>query len=235
MHKRMDDLTLMELKQDACWRRDARGRMIESNEPEPKPAPRVFLRRTLAGDAVRFGQTVPDALADQLTEIVRQQRPATDLCDSFPARDAVVAVLERQAPVTSEQGGPSYRFPDVLAMPSETVQVTDATLGLVRDTFPWLCHILAGWGPAFVVVRDGAAVSACFTARNGPAVCEAGVVTLDAFRGHGYAALATAAWAAGLQAEGRIPLYSTSWDNLASQGVARKLGLIQYGANFKWT
>jgi hypothetical protein len=39
-----------------------------------------------------------------------------------------------------------------------------------------------------------------------------------------------AAWAATLRASGRVPIYSTSWDNLASQAVARKLGLPLFGA-----
>jgi hypothetical protein len=231
----MDDRTLMKRRADVLYRHDARGRMVESNEPKPEPAPRLFLGRTLAGDVVRFGQTVPAALAGQLTEIVMRQPPATDLCASFEARDALVAALEQHSPIAWEGSGPNYRFPDAIAMPSEAVQVTEATFDLVRDTFPWLYHDLPGWGPAFVVVRDGAAVSACFTARIGPIVCEAGVFTLAEFRGRGHAATATAAWGAGLQAMGRVPLYSTSWDNVASQSVAGRVGLIQYGADATWT
>ncbi|MDQ3856704.1 MAG: GNAT family N-acetyltransferase, partial [Chloroflexota bacterium] len=30
---------------------------------------------------------------------------------------------------------------------------------------------------------------------------------------------------------GKVPLYSTSWDNSASQAVARKLGLVQYATD----
>ena len=45
-------------------------------------------------------------------------------------------------------------------------------------------------------------------------------------------ALVVAAWAHAIRAEGRTPLYSTSWDNAASQGVARKLGLVIYGTDF---
>jgi hypothetical protein len=38
-----------------------------------------------------------------------------------------------------------------------------------------------------------------------------------------------AAWARAIRESGGEPLYSTSWDNKASRGVARKLGLLLYG------
>ena len=49
-----------------------------------------------------------------------------------------------------------------------------------------------------------------------------------------HAAAVVAAWAAAVRASGRLPLYSTSWDNVASQGVARKLGLVLYGADLSF-
>ena len=66
-----------------------------------------------------------------------------------------------------------------------------------------------------------------FSARLSERVAEAGVNTLEAYRGRGYAPTVVAAWAHAIRATGRIPLYSTSWDNHASRTVARKLGLVQ--------
>lgn len=38
----------------------------------------------------------------------------------------------------------------------------------------------------------------------------------------------TTAWVAEVKKQGRIALYSTSWDNFAPQSLARNLNLIQY-------
>ena len=63
----------------------------------------------------------------------------------------------------------------------------------------------------------------------------AGVETVEAYRGRGYARAVTAVWAAALRSEGRLPLYSTSWDNVASQRVAGALGAVQYAVDFSLT
>jgi predicted GNAT family acetyltransferase len=115
--------------------------------------------------------------------------------------------------------------------PDNVVQLTNVNLDLARESFSWLYHDLKGWQPGFVAVQDGIAVSACYSSRIGSEAAEAGVDTLAEYRGHGYASDVTAAWAAAVRASGRIPLYSTSWGNVASQGVARRLGLILYGAD----
>lgn len=231
----MDDREIMALHADVLFTYDARGRMQTSNEPDGGPAPRLLLGCSMNGSVVRFGQTVTEELARRVTEIIAHQLPAGTFQLPVAVVVAVREALESQAPVTEEGGGPVYRFPPAIPRTSETVRLTDANLELARETYPWLLHELEGWWPCFAVVRDGAAVSICFSSRIGPRACEAGVETIPAFRGRGYAATVTAAWAASIRDTGRIPLYSTSWENLASQGVASRLGLTMVGADVTWT
>ena len=213
---------------------DVRGRMLRTNEPDGRPAPRLFLGRTAGGHVVRFGATVPEAVARQLTEIVERQPPVRDLQIPPPMHAAIRDILERHAPIAHERGGPAYRFPDALPPTGNAVPVTDANREVVRDRFSWLYRELAGWAPCCAAMVDGQAVSVCFSSRIGDRAMEAGVFTLPDFRGHGHAVRATAAWSQAVRATGRVPLYSTAWENLASQGVARRLGLIPYGAHAAW-
>jgi RimJ/RimL family protein N-acetyltransferase len=231
----MDDVVLMGVRADTIFTYDDRGRMLCVNEPERRPAPLVFLGRTAAGHVVRFGAALPDTVAERLTALVARLPADGDLPISAAVRAAVRDALERQALVTTEGSGPNYRFPDSIARPNEVIQVTAANIDVARETYPWLYEDLAGWAPCFAVLRDGAAVSVCFSSRIGKRAVEAGVETLPDFRGRGYAVAATAAWGAAVRAAGRIPLYGTAWGNLASQAVARKVGLIMFGADTMWT
>jgi hypothetical protein len=233
----MDDRDLMGLRADTDFTYDARGRMLLSNEPcqaARRPVPRLFLGRTVAGHVVRFGAALPDALARRLQDMIDLQPPTGDLQAPMTDLTAVRAALSEHAPIEEEGGGPAYRFPASVARPGEAVPLTAANRALVRETFPWLYVELADWWPCFAVVRDGAAISVCYSARRTARAAEAGVETLAAFRGHGYAGLVTAAWGVAIREADRIPLYSTGWDNLASQAVARRLGLIMFGADKTW-
>jgi hypothetical protein len=234
----MDDRDLMRFAADTGYTYDARGRMLRTNEPreaERRPAPRLFLGRTTAGNIVRVGASVPDVVARRLEEILEREPPTSDLRASPAALDALRQALAQHAPITREGAGPTYRFPEYIARCGGAVRVTAANRELVRGTYPWLYDEVADWQPCFAVVHDGAAVSVCFSSRLSAAAAEAGVETLPVFRGRGHASAATAAWANAIRDSGRIPLYSTNWENLASQGVARRLGLILFGATSSWT
>lgn len=234
----MDERTLMGIQADTSFTYDARGRMLRSNEPREdarRPAPRLFLGRTTAGHVVRFGAGLPDDVVRHLGAMFERSPPSGAPATPPAALAAVREALTSHASVTAEESGPAYRFPVSLARSGEAVRLTDANRGLARDTYPWLHNEIGDWQPCFVVVRDGAVVSVCFSSRIGVAAAAAGVETLPGFRGHGYAAAVTAAWGVSVRAEGRIPLYGTAWDNVASQGVARRLGLIMFGTDATWT
>ena len=106
--------------------------------------------------------------------------------------------------------------------------IDERSANLLNRYFPYTRSVLADRMPVVGVVVEGSVVSACFSARRGPIACEAGVATEEAYRGRGFGAAVVAAWRHAVEADGRVPLYSTSWDNAASLGIARKLGLIPY-------
>ena len=64
-----------------------------------------------------------------------------------------------------------------------------------------------------------------------PLAAEAGIETLPAYRRRGLGAQAVVKWASLVRESGRTPLYSTSWENTASQGLAKNLRLVQYGTD----
>lgn len=234
----MSHRELMETEADTAFTYDTRGRMLLSNEPLPSerhPAQRFCLWRTRDGHVIRFGAALPDDVVALLTEIAAREPIGDDLRSPPVTSAEIEAVLARHAPVKSVGSGPAYHFPDEIPAPlHEVVRVTAGTRDVVRKTFPWLVTEFDDWWPAFVTLHDGVGVSACFSSRIGPLAMAAGVETLPEFRGRGYAASATAAWGAAVRATGRIPVYGTSWDNLASQGVARTLGLIMHASSATW-
>jgi hypothetical protein len=231
----MEDHALMDIRADTLFTYDARGRMVGTNEPDSRPAPRLFVGRTMGGHVVRLGAMVPDDVARQLTEVLERQPAGDGLAIPPGMRAALRAALARHGPLKGEGGGPAYRFPESIVRPGGAVEVTDATLAVVRDTHPWLYRDLSTFGPCFAVLRDGVAASICFSSRIGAGALEAGLFTLPEYRGCGYAVAVTAAWGAAVSASGRVPLYSTAWENVASRGVARRVGLRMFGTDASWT
>jgi RimJ/RimL family protein N-acetyltransferase len=225
------DLQLMHIQAETLYRYDANGRMLCVNEPGDPPADRFFMGRPPQGNLWRFRYDLPAAIVEQLEALCRAEPISTDLARAPLHYDAIRSVLHAQMPIEEEYRGPAYRIPDSLPRPANVVLITEANQELLE---PWFME----WLPVdpeqtfAAVLEQQAAVAVCYCSRLTGRAAEAGAETAAAFRRRGYAAAAVAGWAAEVHRRGRIALYSTSWGNLASQGVARRLGMRMYGEDW---
>jgi hypothetical protein len=233
-----DHLALLDLQIAALFAHDARGRILHTNEPPPHGrAPRFFLGRTTHGNRWRFRDDLLLATVRELDALARAEPIASDLRQPLRNLEQLKAVLALHATTTGGDGGPAYRFPARLPLPSGVTMIDHTNIRLLREWEPDLPRFerhLDVMLPCAVVVENDVAVSVCFCSRLTPRAAEAGLETLPRARGCGYAVAVVAAWARAVRATGRTPLYSTSWDNLASQSVAQRLGLILYAEDINF-
>jgi RimJ/RimL family protein N-acetyltransferase len=227
-------LDLLRMQIDALYLHDVDGRLTGINEPDSDEAvPRFFLGRTALGNLWRIGASVPADLAAALERLAADEPPLSDR--QPPRHHAEYTELLRQQNAEIEvYSGPAYILPD-LDPSASAVTITAHNASVLEANYPYTLSVLEARTPVAAILVDGAAVAACYSARNTEHAAEAGVHTGEAYRGRGYAEEVVRAWAAAVRASGRVPLYSTSWDNIASQRVAAKLGAVQYAEDFSIT
>ena len=119
-------------------------------------------------------------------------------------------------------------FPETVPVLITPRNIKDFSL----EGFEWLLDEIHVVEPCVGIIYEGRLVSQCRSVRRSPCVHEAGLETLPYFRGRNYASLVTLGWAAAVRDLGAAPIYSTSWNNLNSQRVARKLDLYYFGNSF---
>ena len=231
------DSDWLDLHLNALFVHDERSRIVTHNALARAAAPRFFLGRTPDGNRWRFRDDLPDDLVERLEALCKEEAPATDLRAPIRYEERYRAVLAGHAPIAETWSGPAYHFPEKLPPTArKVVRLTEGNATLLQggDLEPWLEDIGQS-EPLVALVRDGRAVSVCGSVRITPEAHEAGVETSANARGRGFAVAVVAAWARAVRDLGAEPLYSTSWDNTASQTVARKLGLIPYAATLHIT
>jgi ribosomal protein S18 acetylase RimI-like enzyme len=233
----LTDLELMEIHVRALFTHDERTRIVCVNEPGggDAPAPRLFVGRTREGNVWRFRADLPESLIQELEALCADEPARVEFGGEPRNVERLVRLLEVHAPVCETEAGPAYYFTEYAEPSRPLLAVNEANAEVLRGGFEKLTDELPDWQPFVALVEDGRAVSVCRSVRVTDAAHEAGVETLPDFRGRGYAADVTAGWARLVRAEGAVPLYSTSWENSASQAVAKKLRLATYGADFHVT
>ncbi|WP_409295554.1 GNAT family N-acetyltransferase [Peribacillus sp. SCS-26] len=224
----MSDLKLMEIQADVLFKHDSSSRLTAVNEEGGGEAPFLFLGQTKEGRILRFNASVPEPVCREIKDIVQ----------SYPMNSAlakIIGAVSENNSVSNLWMGPAYTFPESFQKSSHAVVITEENQEILRQDFPHLIEEFRPRQPIFAMVEEGRAVSVCFSARNSDLAAEAGVETLPGYQGKGYAVNCAGAWGMEIRKEKRIPLYSTSWDNLPSQKIAAKLRLHQYGVDLHVT
>jgi GNAT superfamily N-acetyltransferase len=220
----------MDLQARTLFVHNERDRLLVTNEPNGVRAPRVFVGRTAGGDVVRFRADVPTALKGELAGLA-EHLPPFRFGPSSGEFNAIIEALARYSAVGTVFEGPAFRFPEELEMPQGLLRITPENVGILPEHFD-LTEEISARQPCFAGLVDGEVVALSYTSRLSERAAEVGANTDEAYRGRGLAAALVTAWAVETRAQGRIPLYSTWWENRESLALARKLGLLAYGVDF---
>ncbi|MGE7891104.1 GNAT family N-acetyltransferase [Bacillus cereus] len=225
---RLSELDLIAIQVEVLFVHSPVGKMKCVNEKGNPKAPRFFLGRTREGSITRYHCNVDDKTISKIEKLIREPSNHIGIAK-------IINVLNEERTVENIWMGPAFMLPNNLHKPTRTIQITEKNKELLRENFSNLIEQMEWRQPYFAIVQNEKVVSICCSARSTPVAAEASVETLAEFQGNGYGTDVVTAWAISIQEEKRIPLYSTSWDNYASQAVARKLKLINYGMNLHIT
>jgi hypothetical protein len=225
----------MRLHVEALFTHDEWGRLVSVNEPNGAIAPRVFVGQTIDGPIVRVRSDIDEPIRRELeraaTSLSAAPRPPLEAIDPEPLQ----TILNAIEPVENIWVGPAFAFPNDLAPTAVAVRVNAENAEFLRPLFRGWIDDVSICQPMMAVVIDDHAVALCCSVRRTEEAHEAGVETAASMRGRGYAAAAVTSWANAVRADGRVPLYSTSWQNEASRSVARKLHLVPFGSDLHIT
>lgn len=227
----------LELHLDALYERDAAGFLLRPRG-SPAPPPRVHFVRSTEGNRWLLSTSLPASVRGAVETLLASE-PDLDTIEAIeqrpPAcRDALFALLAGEHHPEREYRGPAFTFPQTLPGPSSPVEVLrSAEEARPHPDLAWLATFAEVDRPVVVARNDeGEAVAQCHAARPGLASAEAGLEVAEAYRRHGLARAVTLGWAWAILAGGRVPLYSTSWENEASRATARSLGLLVYAEDW---
>lgn len=205
-----------------CIGFDEAGRLVRIPGPEPDDIGRVYVYRTDAGDNLFLRSDVSTEIESSLLAL------GPDV--AFSDASAVLALLASDTASGDEEVEVSrwrtYRLtaPDP-ATYEGVITLTEAYRSQMEVYHPGM---VLGERPVHAWLVDdpeGEPVIAatCASIRENGEVAEAYVFTSAEWRRRGFGRWVTAAWAAGVLAEGKVPLYSHALDNTASARLVERI------------
>jgi hypothetical protein len=225
-----DALALLRLEMETLWTIDAAGHIVPGRDPDSRPVPLLVVASGDDGLCFAMARDLPASLRSAIGGLLAITTPSGAVGWQPDTAAELLAALSQVASVSPPRRGPSFVVAEELAAPTRAVELrshlTDGDRERLRGMMPERDRstLVVPW---VVAVVDGRVAAVCETARATPRSVEAGVWTYEPYRHRGFGAAVTAAWAR--LVSDRTAFYSTDWDNVASQGIARRLGLRPLG------
>jgi hypothetical protein len=215
---------LMRIQASTLYVLDDEDKIVSVNEPGQISTPLIFFGMTRNATFKFFKSDLSQPLIDEINRITQSDVSILNVCK----------ILEKYKSLKNVWIGPAYSFPEIVSTNSDQniFSITDYNRHYLARYFSNVYDNYEYRYPITAFIVDGDAISICCSARKSSRAIEASLNTIEQFRGRGIANKVVTAWSREVTNLGYIPLYSTSWDNLNSQRVAQKLGLIQYGMDF---
>jgi RimJ/RimL family protein N-acetyltransferase len=224
---------LIEAQLEVLLARDEQGQLTVTRGADARPAPRLFLGRSGEANTWAVRADVDPATRAELDRLCAAEPRLRTPDPAHPPR-CRSRVLELLAPVASERRGPAYVLAGELRSDDRAREVSFDPDAPWLQAFPWLSDEFHACAPVVIAFDEGRPAAVCHSPRGRTAsAAEAGVETLEPFRGRGLATAAVACWARAVRRSGRVALYSTPWENAASRGVAGRLSARLYGEDWE--
>lgn len=230
----MNNLELLQIETVAIWSPDQFAAV--------DPAPELVILQAVDGHLAITSPLLDEHVADQLRGLVEAAETPADPAEEPPALAACVALMSSRGAVEVTSGPSFVVEQSPVQAASGEIHRSDRpwppTLRELRPHAVWAeddwDQLLEGrYGPWAVIIGDGEVVAVCHTARSVDRAVEAGVWTHSDHRRQGNATAVTAAWCDIVVDQDRFAFYSTSAENVASQQVARRIGLRPIGSMWK--
>jgi hypothetical protein len=218
------DNEIMKIQVSTLYVLNEENRIIRINERSQTSSPAIFIGKTNNSIFTYFRNDIPQLIIDEINKYTIDSINIINLC----------RIIEKYKKVKDIWIGPAYRFNqhEISSIDEAVTVINGSNKQLLNKHFGDLIKELDDRSPIVGYIMNEEAVSVCCSARKTSKAAEASLKTVEQFRGKGLAQKVVYAWSKEIFRQGLIPLYSTSWDNLSSQKVAQKLGLVQFGMDF---
>ncbi len=218
---------------DTLFAQNAEGDLTLVNDwQQASQAPLFYLARGRTGKIYRFHASVPIAVRQEILPLVAEEPTNPQQLPIFA--DRYTRLLSKAMDIGASRFGPAYCFTDEVRVDqgAEIVAITpENSHVLALHLSDWLPDV-AYEQPMLAWVESGSALGVCSSVRLTHEAAAAGVEVTPAARQRGIGRAVVQAWAGAVQEAGKIAMYSTSSDNVASQNLAASLGLSYLGSDF---
>ena len=224
---------MMRMHIEALYTMNDDRRLMNINEPwdTTKTAPKFVMGRTFQGDTLYyFRNDISDEIISKVSELCEKEPVVNNIAESPKYIDQYLEYFQSSC----------YTEEVCFYIPDREVKIRDCILldphnvsTFTSGGFEWLKEEFPSSLPCAAFINAGQAASICRSVRISTKAHEAGIETLEAFQGNGYARDVLFKWAQEVRQLGFEPLYSTLNNNFKSLRVSQKANLFCFGAGFK--